>query len=386
MKSNTLSRETMAYIKKETEAVIKQFIEQDNTDIKTVLKWIYLSELPEKTEEQAILMADAIIEAAYSFNKEYKTAMEDPDGWVDSFLANRLNGKALDEQYDMSFRLLIVLTLMQAQAADCSFAKDDFTIEEFLNKMEDGRIANESLTEQDVEDIVSKIKELSHSSSVIFNGCDEAAKLFEGQMDVKELYKRTQKANKDAEFRAIAAMIGYVGCKNGNIKDIPADMTAKQITYEICAGMEAAEVVEKVEKGEMAWVVAKTILKVLANIVLLYAAYKFIMLGAAVGGILIGSTFGILIGAGLITWLFFNFSNAYDKFIDTGLEITQKATVFTFDMFKKGLKTISDWMLGTVIPTVAGLVKSVVKYIRDKVSDGLTVVKEAVEAKQKVFE
>lgn len=144
------------------------------------------------------------------------------------------------------------------------------------------------------------------------------------------------KAAKELNYNAIASMIAYVGCKDGRIQGVPTDISAKQITYEICAGMKAAEIILQAQTGVVTWDFAKKVLTVIANIVLLIASVKLTIGVGVAFGVLTGSVFGFLIGAGFMSWLCFKLVKPYNEIVDVSLELGKELILATIPILKNG--------------------------------------------------
>lgn len=242
-----------------------------------IMARIYVERLEEKTLEQGLAMADAIIESVHQFDKDYMEAREDLDKYLEKFVKKAEKGKSVRERCDYWLRLAA-----SVNAAGIVLNDETADKAKLMDELKDLSIPEEEATEEKAEELRNEALEAIRNSGILILGLQQSTDA------LREIESADETAallvdigGRETETRAIMSMIAYTEVKSGEYENIPVDMTPEQITTEVCVTMEEIRIAEGVENGSIHIEVAEILLTVLGIMSIVAAALVICNFGFA---------------------------------------------------------------------------------------------------------
>lgn len=253
----------------------KKFMEQaqeimnkmsEGENVRDVMAKIYVDSLEDKTTAQGLVIADSIIESVQRFETSYKAAKEDLDGYIKKFQKKMDEGKTCVERCNFWLKMAASISAANIALSDPTVDRKKLIEEmELITPLTEGEA-----TPQKEKELREKAFEVIKNSGIMLNGLMDYADRLEATVSPEEAAELIISiGDKDADLKAIASMIAYTQVKTGNVEEIPADVTASQITTIICAGIEEVRIIEAVGNGSMLESVAAALLFVLGAVVII---------------------------------------------------------------------------------------------------------------------
>lgn len=213
------------------------------------LSLAYCEFMPDQTPEQGDLMAGHILDTMSEFETMYDVAWTEPGAFVEYYLNEATEGKTLEQQCRSLYSLIEGI-----KAFDDSFGEKLMrdprggisTVEEMQENIRGKRydgpvteaardalrvgaanlISETSLTDFALEHITALLKEYP----------DQAHRVFGYTCG-------------DRVFRSLSAMVLYTMAKNRELKYVPETVSARQVTYAVCAEDAMRRLVSDAEKN-----------------------------------------------------------------------------------------------------------------------------------------
>lgn len=363
MKELKLTKKEMEILENEGKMIMESI--GAGKTARDIMAEIYVKNLENKTEKQGLLMADAIIKSVKEFDDDYEEAKNNLDKYIDKFQSKVDNGKTLVEScnYWANFTNSISAAIANSEQEDGKTVVREFTEDEVTPELQN------TLRE--------KAKEAIINSGVMLTGIFTQADEFKEMADIDEAAKLLlDLGTSEIDYRSIVSMIAYTKVKSGEFKNIPIDITVEQISTIVCAGIEEAKIMEKVEKGNLAIDIATAILGVLGIIVLTKFMLVAVQLAVAVATSLFSSLF-FLIPAAIISVLAIvsSYSKASEWWMEKSQKVIKTVTVATKAVIN-GITKVCAYVKNKVFPKIVETSKQFIKKVvslfnRDK-SDEIT--------------
>ena len=239
-----LTPEQIKGFENNAKAIIERIGEGKST--KQILAELYVENLPEKTMNQGLMMADAVIETVAKFDESLKAAIENKDEFISSFMDEVDAEKTCAERCNYWLKFAAVITAMSADN------EAGFNREELLKSVEQLHITEDEATPELEEELRQKAREALENNTLmipVLKGVSEQLQQIADADEAAELLVGLE--GSEVDIRAVTSMLIYTKLMNGEISDAPENITIEQIVASVCAGAETAEVAEKVNNGEM---------------------------------------------------------------------------------------------------------------------------------------
>lgn len=283
--------------------IMKQFSEADRKYIVPIVEEInsaesiregmitaYTNHLPDKERNQGELMTERAFRGIENFYKELEEALKDTDGWLTRSVDKLGEGMEITERCGLYRDKIIQF----ADAARSVLPEDK--VDAVIKAAEDLYTPGQEVTEGIEAALKTLLKDLiAEDASLAQKMTELMIEYAEKNEDIELEYNETQ------EKGLLAAMImaAYIAAKEGNVEEIPSDVTLDEVTVLVCSMYESSKVVQQAEKGNISWAVAKTILEVIgivamAKLLVCATELSFLMLTMVFGTVMSGLLTAVL--------------------------------------------------------------------------------------------
>lgn len=235
----------------------------EGQSVRDIMARHYADSLDDKTLDQGLIMADAMLEAVKDFDTDYHKAVEDMDGFIRRFQEEADQGKTCAERCNYWLRLAGALNAAGQVLSDSEADRD-----QILSQLDGLKVSEEEATPQLEEELRQRARDAMKESGILMTGIVANADVLEqveGPEETAELL--IDLGNQETEYRAMVAMLAYTHVKTGQMENIPVDMTAVQLTHLVCSQVEYIRIVNAVGK-DYTMEVAEMLLYALGLVVL----------------------------------------------------------------------------------------------------------------------
>lgn len=266
------TKEQIADLMDQTIQITASINEGETT--RDIMARLYVENMQDKTPEQGLAVADKILETVKKFDTEYALAREDLDRYINNFQDKVEQGKTLCERCNYWLKLAAAIT-----AAGEDLTTGTINREQIVAELEALQISEEEATEEIAQQLRQQAFEALKNSGVLLSGLKELEAAL-NEMDTADAAAGLliNLGNREVEYRAIMSMLAYTKVKNGELDNIPVEMTAAQITTCVCTAVEQANIAEGVANGSIMVEIATVLLEMLAAItVVMFLADMFVV-------------------------------------------------------------------------------------------------------------
>lgn len=369
--NNTFTKEQQDAIMNQAKEVLNEICE-DKTS-RDIMAQIYVRNLPDKSIQQGLIMADAAIESIMNFDRDYAEAQKNYDGFIEKFQNKIDENKTCAEccTYWVQFSAAIAAfnTMKNGEASEKSR-------QQILQEIREMTVSEEEATPELEEQLKNTAKEaIQNSGIMLFAIYENSAELehFADTNDTAELL--IDLGSEEIDYRAIMTMIAYTKIKNGEFEGVPVDMPIDQVATLVCAQVEQIKIMEALENGSMTVGLAEGLLELIGVIVLLQ-----ISVAAAVFGMeVIFSVFSTVLAIPACMMLLFALFRWAKKAIDQWEEDSKNVVIKSAVVIKsvvKGIRAFVKFAKENIIPAVLekgkeifDRVKSFIKRSDEKVTE-----------------
>lgn len=222
-------------------------------------------------------------------------------------------------------------------------------------------ISEDLETPESLEELKEAVKEYIVEYSVLNLDCEAAARILQeiGADSIKELQDAEELSRKEA-YTALAV---YILMATGELTDIPAGITAKEIgVYTAASYCEQKTILEAIH-GKINWDEVKSLLKLIAGCAVIAIVTIVAVKAAFVAGVVAAVVTESIIGLGIIgTLVAFVFTyGIIDSIVQTTLPVIMKVGEVTGINEKANAvwAKISEWFNNTVRPAFASFKEKV---------------------------
>lgn len=259
-------------IKKITEAFVASI--DSSISLEENLKAFYLSQCPGTFPEEASEIISGIKEGVTSFDSALAQMMTAEDFEVDKIANQILEGKSLEEKYNILLNFLVALNTMQVEntkAEDGSYVKS-------FDQIKDGLyVAGVTVTEEMVAELNLKIKEALTKDSYTISSAEAVDELIhnleKGEEDVKIFI-----ANQEELFRQkmILSTAILIGARNNTLESLQGQEIAPQVIGAgVSAGLEQQKLMANLQAGNTTLDTVLKVLKYIGGAAILCAGLYF---------------------------------------------------------------------------------------------------------------
>ena len=343
---------------KEFENQTKEIIEKigEGKSTREIAAEIYVENLPDKTENQGLMMADAIIDSVAEFDKNLEAALENKDAFITSFMEKIDADKTCAERCNYWLKFAAVIGALS------SGESDELDREEILRSVEALQITEDEATPEMEEELRQKAREALENNDLIVGMIRESAEQLQQISDADEAAEIIIGfENNEIDFRVLTSMLIYTKIMNGEITDVPENMTIEQITLIVCTNLKTIEVADKVSKGKIAKEVAAFILSILGIIFTAGFVFELSLQGLVfVTSFLAGGVFCLPLSL-ILVFLAFEFTMVYSDYLTKAVTKVVDLVCANAGKIAKALLVVAS----TIICPPVGCLLFIVAFIKN---------------------
>lgn len=234
---NSYTEATMENLRRTSGRALEQLA--DGKPIIAILRDIYCT-LPDKSDEVGELMADRVLEQVDEYEKNKQPALANLEDWAVEWTKTLTADKE-----DCAGRCgILAQTLLGFTALS-----DYDHAEEILQGAEDfdPASASDALEQELRSNLIEAVRNCPLGQAQL-NALLEA---LEDKTDTAVSQTVLDFGTNSREIKAIMSMVAYVNAKNGNIEELPPEITLDEVVPCVCLSCDVQEIAGKVETGEI---------------------------------------------------------------------------------------------------------------------------------------
>lgn len=275
-KNNT----TMVQLTVEDGNTIKQIIEafdaskDSNLSLEENLKAFYLNQCPGAYPEDAETVIAGVKEGINSFDSAFAQMVSSDDFEVEKITEQMLEGKTLEEKYNILLNFLTALHVLQAE----NIKAEDGTYNENFDQIKERLyVAGVPVTEEMFAELAEKIQDVMKNGTCSLTSAEAVDELLKsvgtGEEDAKIFVANQENLFKQKMLLSTSIMIGV---RNGAFSSLEGQEVSPQVIGSgVSAGLEQQKLMADVQIGNTTLDKALTILKYIGGAALLCAGLYF---------------------------------------------------------------------------------------------------------------
>lgn len=271
---------TMVQLTVEDGKTIKKIIEayetskDANLSLEENLKAFYMNQCPGAFPEDAETVIDGIKEGIYSFDSAFAQMVSSDDFEVGKITEEMLDGKTLEEKYNILLNFLTALHVLQAE----NIKAEDGTYNESFDQIKERLYtAGIPVTEEMVAELTEKIQDVMQNGTCSLTSAEAIDELLKsvgsGEEDAKIFVANQEDLFQQKMLLSTAIMIGI------HNEEFPTmegqDVSPQVIGSGVSAGLEQQKLMADVQSGKTTLDKALTVLKYIGAAALLCAGLYF---------------------------------------------------------------------------------------------------------------
>lgn len=263
-----------------------------NSPLEQSLVNFYLQQFPGTFPEDALHIVNDIKEGVKAFNDTLNEAINNNGINYIEKLKGLGEGKTNEEKYEIYINFLATLTALETSNINVGNGQTDLNLEEIKGKLYTvkGIVSDEELNEiiEKVADALNNTS-LTLSSAEILNQLIE--KLPEGETAIAEIIRGSEE---DMKIKMITSLVTFIAHQRGELEStMGTEPDVRQITTNVCTGIEESRVVDGVKEGIFTVDNAIKLLKLIGGVALYISLLQVyvsiaVNVGAFVAGVIIG--------------------------------------------------------------------------------------------------
>lgn len=330
---------------------------------------IYQSYFPEKSLEESKAVVSSLVTGIETFAQNLEAANERSQ-WIHETLQNSMKRLSDEEKYQMMTAFLAtvkgvdVYFLRQTEGENEAINVDKMLEDIRKNVSAEGK---ESITHEELENLMKMVEEAIETSSVIIVGNQEIIELIEAlKEDEKNGSSFVKNFWDEVQTRSYVALAAYITYQKGQLISIGEGVNPEVIAIGIASEMEKDKLINEASLGEITWEVARKGIKLIAAVALLsvyvYVATVLVTsivagMGIIVGTLMNGSILGMLSGMVVGGYMCYCGIDMYVQMCEEVGTLLSKGYDKAMDLIENGYKSIHSWMINAILPTVGQLLK-----------------------------
>lgn len=259
-------------IKKITDAFIAST--DSSVSLEENLKSFYLSQCPGSYPEDADKTIEGVKQGITSFDSALSQMVSSEGFAVEKIVGHILEGKSLEEKYDILINFLIALHTMQLE----NVKNEDGTFIESFDQIK-GRLytAGVPVTQEMIDEATSKIKDILENGTISLSSTEAVDALIH-QLDESEENLKLFVANQEELFqqKMILSTAIMIGARNGSIDAFQGqEMSPQVIGAGVSAGLEQQKLMADIQSGNTTLETALKVLKYIGAAAILCAGLYY---------------------------------------------------------------------------------------------------------------
>lgn len=274
----SISQENFELLDRQLQEIKEKMAEGKST--REVLAAIYQEQLPEKSDKQAKLMADEVIDSVTGFYQDLYAARENREVFIEEKLSQLTGGQDLVQRCNTLLRLQQALASINMEAVRSAMKGEEQT--GLPSAPEVRTVTEEEATSELEAELATQVKALLDGSLFLAPLLPETTE-FLSQLADGDTEMLLDAGSGRLDYLATISMLAYINIKSGVFPEIPEETTLHEVATMVCAAYESNKAAA--QAAEEGWV--ETALAAVLELIGLVAAIRM------AGGI-------IAIGLGII--------------------------------------------------------------------------------------
>lgn len=345
--------------------------------LKENIKDFYITKFPQVKEEEAQDVAAKILKGVNDFSNSLDEVIEgDLENWVFSKLEDKIEGLSDEEVYECKLNFLLAMTAVNKSSLEklANLNKEEWQEDiEGLKSMLP-YIDPEKITPWDIKELDKLLSQEIANTGVLLQGITRFDDMIENlERDITiDLYIEDEWENEVK--KVYTSMAAYIAYKNGEFKNMEANIPPEVIAINISAGITADDIIKKAASGKISSETASKILTIISAVavtLVLLAVAVFAAKFMIVTGTLFSAIFGIgiissVVWMGIGVWAGAMFLTDLKDWIYKKSPKLKECVTKTIDDIKNKLKEIKDIIICKIVPQIKEYICKVWEFIKSK--------------------
>ena len=217
---------------------------EERRTIEDVLADIYVSRLEDKTPAQGRIMAQNLLSAVESFEKDYEQAVA---SGAEGCIARRQ--KEMEAGMDDSEACTLWMKCTAgASAAGAEITGPSAEHRELLIDLDELYVPREEASRPLADALREDAAEAIRHTGAALRNLEESAKQLRSMAQEQGEGELFAAAGNPQAYAALIAMLAYVGAKNGEYPDIPVDIRLDQMAALVCGALQRMRIAEDISR------------------------------------------------------------------------------------------------------------------------------------------
>ena len=253
----------------------------------------YLHQLPGTFPEDALHIVNDIKKGVKAFNDTLNDALSSNGINYVEKLKGMGEGKTNEEKYEIYINFLATLTVLETANFNTENGQTELNFEEIKGTL---YTIKDTVSDEELNEVIEKVAQaldnttLTLSSAKMLNQLIE--KLPEGEMAINEIIRGSEE---DMKIKMLTSLVTFIAHLKGELESTSGtELSAEQITINVCTGIEETRVVDGVKKGIFTVDNAIKLLKLIGGVALYISLLQvFVSIAGNVGSFVAGMIIGV---------------------------------------------------------------------------------------------
>lgn len=268
------------------------FVEK-NSPLEQNLVIFYLHQLPGTFPEDALHIVNDIKKGVKAFNDTLNEALSNNGINYVEKLKGLGEGKNNEEKYEIYINFLATLTVLETANFNTENGQTELNFEEIKGTL---YTIKDTVSDEELNEVIEKVAQaldnttLTLSSAEMLNQLIE--KLPEGETAINEIIRGSEE---DMKIKMLTSLVTFIAHLKGELESTSGiELSAEQITINVCTGIEETRVVDGVKKGIFTVDNAIKLLKLIGGVALYISLLQvFVSIAGNVGSFVEGMIIGV---------------------------------------------------------------------------------------------
>lgn len=268
------------------------FVEK-NSPLEQNLVIFYLHQLPGTFPEDALHIVNDIKKGVKAFNDTLNEALSNNGINYVEKLKGLGEGKTNEEKYEIYINFLATLTVLETANFNTENGQTELNFEEIKGTL---YTIKDTVSDEELNEVIEKVAQaldnttLTLSSAEMLNQLIE--KLPEGETAINEIIRGSEE---DMKIKMLTSLVTFIAHLKGELESTSGiELSAEQITINVCTGIEETRVVDGVKKGIFTVDNAIKLLKLIGGVALYISLLQvFVSIAGNVGSFVAGMIIGV---------------------------------------------------------------------------------------------
>ena len=253
----------------------------------------YLHQLPGTFPEDALHIVNDIKKGVKAFNDTLNEALSNNGINYVEKLKGMGEGKTNEEKYEIYINFLATLTVLETANFNTENGQTELNFEEIKGTL---YTIKDTVSDEELNEVIEKVAQaldnttLTLSSAEMLNQLIE--KLPEGETAINEIIRGSEE---DMKIKMLTSLVTFIAHQKGELESTSGtELSAEQITINVCTGIEETRVVDGVKNGIFTVDNAIKLLKLIGGVALYISLLQvFVSIAGNVGSFVAGMIIGV---------------------------------------------------------------------------------------------